>query len=100
MELWLTNSIRLAVLLAAYALLWSIETFIPLFHRQRGRWRHALPNMALAAGVIIVNLAMASATASLSAVVTREHIGLLSGIRSPWLLMALGIAGLDLFAYL
>lgn len=100
MEIWLNNSIRLAILLLAYAVLWSVEAFIPLFQYQRGRWRRALPNLALAVGVVVVNLAMASATASLSAFVTREHIGLLSGIRShPWLLMALGIAGLDLFAY-
>jgi sterol desaturase/sphingolipid hydroxylase (fatty acid hydroxylase superfamily) len=88
------------VLLAAYALLWSVEAFIPLFRYQPGRWRRALPNLALAVGVMAVNLAMASATASLSSAVRREHIGLLAGLGShPWLLVALGIAGLDLFAY-
>ena len=101
MELWITDRIQLMLLLSACAVLSSLEAFVPLFQYQRGRWRRAVPNLALAFAVVLVNLTMASITAWLSAAVTRNHIGLLAGFHShPWVLATLGVAGLDLFAYL
>src|SRR5689334_19904118 len=101
MEFWLSDRIRLAALLAFCVLLSSIEVLVPLFQYRRGRVRRALPNLVLALGVVLTNLAMASITASVSAVTIRHKIGLFSGMRShPWLLLGLGVAGLDLFSYL
>lgn len=101
MELWLSDRNRLAALLAACALLWSIEALVPLFQYQRGRLRRAVPNLMLALGVVVANLALASMTAALSAAVIRHNFGLLSGMHShAWILLIAGVAGLDFFAYL
>lgn len=100
MELWLTDRLRLGTLLAACALLASIEVLVPLFRYRRGRLRRALPNLALATGVVLTNLALASLTSGLSALLIRNEPGLLWAIRfHPWLLAVTGVAGLDLLSY-
>ena len=100
MDLWLTDSARLIVLLVSCALLSSIEFFIPLFRYRRGRLRRAVPNLLLSAGVLMLNLALASIAAGLCAVVARQHVGLLAGTNvRPWILFVLGVVGLDLSAY-
>jgi sterol desaturase/sphingolipid hydroxylase (fatty acid hydroxylase superfamily) len=101
MELWLTDRLRLAALLAACALLASMELLIPLFRYRPGRLRRAVPNLVLAAGVFVTNLAFASITAAVSGVVTRRGISLLQGLHPrPWILLLLGVAGLDFSAYI
>jgi sterol desaturase/sphingolipid hydroxylase (fatty acid hydroxylase superfamily) len=101
MELWFTDRTRLVLLLSACTLLASLEALVPLFQYRRGRLHRALPNLALAMGVLLINLALSSLTALLSAWAMSDHIGLFSGIRShPWILTVLGVTGLDLFAYL
>src|SRR5215831_21087539 len=91
---------RLVLLVTACVLLSSLEALVPLFHYRRGRLRRAVPNLVLALGVVLTNLAFASAMASLSAMVMHERLGLLARWHwSPWLQLVLGIAGLDLFAY-
>jgi sterol desaturase/sphingolipid hydroxylase (fatty acid hydroxylase superfamily) len=100
MDWWLTDRVRLAALLAACALLSSVELLIPLFRYHPGRLRRAVPNIMLAAGVVLTNLALASVTASMSELVTRLGIGFFAGMGlRPWILLLLGIAGLDLSAY-
>ncbi len=100
MDWWVTDQNRLAVLVAACTLLWSVEALVPLFRYRRGRWRRVFPNLALALGVLLTNLAFASMTAWLSTLVTRNNFGLLSSLRSHRLiLLALGVAGLDFSAY-
>jgi sterol desaturase/sphingolipid hydroxylase (fatty acid hydroxylase superfamily) len=100
MDWWLTDRVRLAALLAVCALLSSIELIVPLFRFRPGRLRRAAPNLGLAAGVVLTNLALASITASVSTSVTRRGIGLFgSSPLHPWLLALLGVAGLDLLAY-
>jgi sterol desaturase/sphingolipid hydroxylase (fatty acid hydroxylase superfamily) len=101
LELLLADRTRLILLLAACALLASIETVVPLFRYRAGRLWRAFPNLVLALGVVLTNLALASLTASVSAWVTQNDIGLLSRSRShPWVLIPAGVAGLDLFAYI
>jgi sterol desaturase/sphingolipid hydroxylase (fatty acid hydroxylase superfamily) len=101
MEPIFVDKSRLAVLLAACALLASLELVTPLFRFRSGRARRALPNLMLAAGVVGTNLALASVTASVSSIVTRKGIGLLAKVHADfWVLLMLGVAGLDLFAYL
>src|SRR5689334_18799800 len=100
MDSWITDRTRLIILLAACALLSSIELFVPLFRYRRGRLRRAFPNILLAAGVLITNLALASIAAGLCAVVTQWHVGLLAGTPvRPWILLVIGVVGLDLSAY-
>jgi sterol desaturase/sphingolipid hydroxylase (fatty acid hydroxylase superfamily) len=95
-----SNPTRLALLLTACVLLSSLEALVPLFRYRRGRLRRAVPNLMLAVGVVLTNLAFASTMVWLSALVLRERIGLLALWHcSPWLQLALGVAGLDLFAY-
>ena len=101
MDLWLSDRHRLAALLAACALLSSIEVLAPLFQYRLGRLRRAIPNLMLAAGVVLTNLAFASITASISTIVTHRGIGLLRPWHLPtWIFLILGVAGLDLFAYI
>jgi sterol desaturase/sphingolipid hydroxylase (fatty acid hydroxylase superfamily) len=100
MNPWIADRDRLIVLLVACALLSSIELFVPLFRYRGGRLRRAGPNLLLAAGVLMTNLALASITAGLCAIVTQWHVGLFAGMRMrPWMLLVLGVAGLDLSAY-
>jgi len=96
----LTDPIRLAVLVSVCGVLWSIEAIVPLIRYEPGRFRRAFPNLVLAAGVVLTNLAFASVTAAFSEFLVRRHFGLFSSLRlHPWILLLLGIAGLDLFAY-
>ncbi len=67
MELWFTDRTRLVLLLSACTLLASLEALAPLFKYRRGRLRRVLPNLALAIGVLLINLALSSLTALLSA---------------------------------
>ena len=101
MDLWLSDRVRLLALLSFCALLWSAESLVPLFRYREGRLRRALPNLALALGLVMTNMALASITAAVSVFVTQHRLGLLAGMRArPWMLAGLGILGLDLAAYL
>ncbi|HVR38057.1 MAG TPA: sterol desaturase family protein, partial [Thermoanaerobaculia bacterium] len=70
------------------ALLWSLETIWPLQRYRGSRLRHALPNIALTAIVVLLNLALSFLVAAVSG----KNSGVLNAI--------LGIAALDLAAYL
>jgi len=100
MELWLANRGRLVFLVTVCALLASVEALIPLFRYRQGRLRRSLPNVGLALGVVFTNLLFATFTASTLTWISRNGLGLLSRIGSHRvILIATGIAGLDLFAY-
>jgi sterol desaturase/sphingolipid hydroxylase (fatty acid hydroxylase superfamily) len=89
---------RLGLLLVACAVLSSIEALYPLFRYPRGRLRRAVPNLMLAVGVVLVNILVATLTAS--TLIAGSNIGLRSVMRAhPWIAGIAGIAGLDLFAY-
>jgi sterol desaturase/sphingolipid hydroxylase (fatty acid hydroxylase superfamily) len=100
MELWFTDRLRLVLLVGFCGLLASVESLVPLLQYRRGRLRRALPNFALAAGVFLINFALASVAASLSALVTRNGIGLLAPLRAHlWPLLIAGVVVLDLSGY-
>lgn len=100
MEFWLSDRNRLVVLLTACTLLSSVEFLIPLFRYRQGRIWRALPNLLLAAVVVLMNLAFASVTALVSAMVERHGIGLLPRMHLPrWIFLIAAVAGLDLFAW-
>src|SRR5215470_19666883 len=94
-----SNQLRLLTLIIGCALLWSIETLVPLY-LQRTRFRRAMPNIGLAAILIVINLACSSTTAGVAAFTAQHGFGILISLTVPvWLATLLGVAGLDLFTY-
>ena len=89
------------LLVAACALLWSLESIVPLYRPRGPRLRSALPNLGLAALLVGTNLALSFAAASASAFAVSHRLGLLFLAPLPiWANALLGIAALDLFAWL
>lgn len=51
------TALRLGLLVMSCAVLWSLESRMPLYRYADGRWRRALPNIMLTVLVVLVNLA-------------------------------------------
>jgi sterol desaturase/sphingolipid hydroxylase (fatty acid hydroxylase superfamily) len=101
MQALLTDQVRVLALVGLCGLLWSLESIVPLYRYQNGRVRHALPNVALAVILVLTNLALSFSSAYLATFVVRNGVGLLALFVLPAGVQALlGIAALDLFAYL
>jgi sterol desaturase/sphingolipid hydroxylase (fatty acid hydroxylase superfamily) len=79
---------RLALLIGVCALLWSLESVRPIQRYRQSRLRRALPNVALTALVILLNLLLSTLVAAVSRPVA---INVLNAI--------VGIAALDLATY-
>lgn len=91
---------RLLALIVGCALLWSLESLLPLYRYEKHRLRRALPNIGLAALLVLTNLALSFATAGAADFVTKQRMGLLFLLALPaWLTALLGVMALDLFAY-
>jgi sterol desaturase/sphingolipid hydroxylase (fatty acid hydroxylase superfamily) len=98
---WGSQGIRAGGLILFCAVLASLEALVPLFRYQRGRFRRSVPNLALAAGVLLTNLVLTSGTAALAGMVTAKGFGVMRSLAGrPWLMAALGIMALDFFGYL
>jgi sterol desaturase/sphingolipid hydroxylase (fatty acid hydroxylase superfamily) len=99
MQFWLSDQMRLFVLIGMCGILWSLESFAPLY-RYQTRVRHALPNVALTLILILTNLALSFSSAYLAAFTVRHQVGLsfLFGLK-PWTQAVAGVVALDLFAY-
>ena len=94
MDVLFSDSIRVLLLIAGCAVLWSLESAVPLYRFGDRRIRRALPNVGLTVLLLVTNLALSFAAAWASAVSQRE---------TPlpvWLRAVVGIAALDFFAYL
>ena len=88
-----SEPVRVALLIAGCAVLWSLESIIPLYRAGEGRVRRALPNVGLTVLLLVTNLVLSFAAAWASVVSQRET-------QMPvWLHALAGIAALDLFAY-
>lgn len=100
MQLWLSEQTRLSALILLCALLWTLESVVPLYRYGRRRLPHALPNVALALLLVLTNLALSAGTAGLAAFTERNEIGLfrLLGF-SPPVMLIFGVAALDFFGY-
>lgn len=100
MQFWLSDQTRLMALVALCALLWSLETIVPLYRYQNSRMRHALPNVALTLILVLTNLTVSFSSAYLAGFTVRNRVGLffLTDL-SPWIQAAFGVVALDLFAY-
>lgn len=101
MQLLLSDQARLLTLVSGCALLWSLESAVPLYRDREDRLRRALPNIALTVLLIFMSLALSFASASLAAAAESRRFGLgsLASV-SSWAMAVLGIVALDLFAYL
>ncbi|HEV7243257.1 MAG TPA: sterol desaturase family protein [Thermoanaerobaculia bacterium] len=82
-------SVRILVLVASCAVLWSLESVVPLYRYRKDRLRRALPNVALTVLVLLMNLALSFATATVA-----------TSAKATWLKVVIGIVALDFFAYL
>ena len=99
-DLFLEQS-RPFILILACALLWSLESFIPLRGFASQRLSRALPNIGLTIGLVLTNLLLSFVSARIAGLIQAEQFGLLFFIKlSPWMAMILGVVALDLFAYL
>ncbi|HYJ85767.1 MAG TPA: sterol desaturase family protein [Pyrinomonadaceae bacterium] len=100
MQALLTDQVRLLALVGVCGLLWSLESIAPLYHYQKGRVRHAFPNVALAVLLVLTNLALSFSSAYWAGFTVRYGLGLFPflGI-SVWAQAVLGIVVLDLFGY-
>ena len=100
MQALLTDQVRLLALVGLCGLLWSLESIAPLYRYQNGRLRHALPNIALTAILILTNLALSFSSAYLAGFTVRNGSGLFPLLNIPlWSQSFLGVLALDLFAY-
>jgi sterol desaturase/sphingolipid hydroxylase (fatty acid hydroxylase superfamily) len=101
MQFWLSEPARLSALILLCALLWTLESIIPLYRYERDRVPHAFPNIILAVLLILTNLALSVSSASLAAFTEHNGIGLFSLFAfSPLMKVILGVATLDFFGYL
>jgi sterol desaturase/sphingolipid hydroxylase (fatty acid hydroxylase superfamily) len=97
----LTDQTRLLLLVGFCGLLWSLESIVPLYPYQHSRVRHALPNVGLTLILVLTNLTLSFSSAYLADFTVRHGVRLLALIALPrWGQAVLGVAALDLFAYL
>src|SRR3954452_12382153 len=96
----LSDQSRLIALIAACAVLWTLESWVPLYPYEPRRLRRALPNIALTILLVLTNLALSFVTAGVSHFSTSHRIVLFFLVDlPPWSTGVLGILALDLFTY-
>jgi sterol desaturase/sphingolipid hydroxylase (fatty acid hydroxylase superfamily) len=92
---------RLLILIFVCALLWSLESLIPLSRYANERFRRSLPNIGLTVALVLTNLLLSFASARVAGFAQTNQFGLLFLFKlSPWVVLIVGITALDLFAYL
>ena len=83
----------LLLLIAVCAVLWSLES-------GEHRRQHVVPNVGLTIIVLLTNLALSFAAAGVAGYAVSHRTGLLFRMQLPdWANVVIGIAALDLFAY-
>jgi sterol desaturase/sphingolipid hydroxylase (fatty acid hydroxylase superfamily) len=96
----LSEQMRLFILVVSCGVLLSLESILPLYSYGRNRLRRTLPNVALTALLVLTNLLLSFATASVASLGANRRFGLFFLLVMPtWVEVLLGIAALDLFAY-
>jgi sterol desaturase/sphingolipid hydroxylase (fatty acid hydroxylase superfamily) len=101
MQIWISDQVRLMTLIIACGLLWSLESLIPLFQGRSNRLHRSIPNVALTILLIVTNMTLSFASANVASFAVQNKIGLLIWANfGVWATLGLGIAGLDLFAFL
>lgn len=97
----ISEPVRVLLLVAGCAVLWSLESVLPLYRFGQPRLRRALPNVGLTVLLLVTNLVLSFAAASAASFAITQRVGLLSLTDLPvWVDAILGVAALDFFAYL
>jgi sterol desaturase/sphingolipid hydroxylase (fatty acid hydroxylase superfamily) len=100
MNIVFSEPVRVALPIAGCAILWSLESSIPLYRAGHGRLRHALPNAGLTVLLLLTNLVLSFLAAVVASFAGSHRIGVLFLLQMPaWANLLAGIAALDLFAY-
>ena len=100
MSVWFSPQSRLLVLIIGTAILWTIESLLPLYRYEKHRLRRALPNIAFTVLLILTNLLLSFVTACVANFVMDKRIGVFFLFDMPSVLPALfGVMALDLFTY-
>jgi sterol desaturase/sphingolipid hydroxylase (fatty acid hydroxylase superfamily) len=96
------SSHRVAILVGGLVFFWMIESIIPLFQLHYKKWKHAGTNLFFTITTIVINLGFAILILKASDWVVAQKFGLLQIVELPlWVMMILGLMGLDLIgAYL
>ena len=91
---------RVLMLVIGCAVLSSLELLLPLFRFRERRLRRALPNIALTGLLLLTNLMLSFAAATVATFASSHRVGLLFLLDLPtWASVLLAIAALDFFAY-
>ena len=100
MSVLLSPQSRLLGLIIGTAILWSIESLLPLYRYKNHRLRRALPNIAFTVLLVPTNLLLSFLTACVANFVMEKRIGVFFLFDMPSVLAALvGVMALDLFTY-
>ena len=101
MNIIFSEPFRVVLLIAGCAVLWSLESLVPLYRAGEGRLRRALPNAGLTVLLLLTNLALSFLAAGVASYSASHRVGLLFVLELPaWADVIAGIAALDLFAYI
>lgn len=101
MNILLSEPSRVLLLVIGCAVLWSLESLLPLFRFRDRRLRRALPNIGLTVLLLLTNLALSFAAAAVANFAISHRVGLLFLLELPvWANVLAGIAALDFFAYI
>jgi sterol desaturase/sphingolipid hydroxylase (fatty acid hydroxylase superfamily) len=100
MNTFFSEPARVLLLVTGCAVLWSLESVVPLYAFRDRRLAHVLPNIGLTVLLLLTNLVLsfAAATAASFAVTHRTGLLFLAEL-PPWVNVLAGIAALDFFAY-
>jgi len=60
--MWFSEQTRLLALVMGCAVLWSLESVVPLYVYEKNRLRRALPNISLTVLLVLTNLVLSFAT--------------------------------------
>ena len=97
---FLSEPVRLVLLISLCAILWSAESIVPLYKYKNNRLRHALPNVILTIALLMTNLGLSVALAITADFSVKHNVGLFQLFSvSSSLTLVLGMGGLDLFTY-
>jgi|SRR6185436_10224585 len=100
MNLLFSDQTRVLLLVIGCAVLWSLESVIPLYPPRGHRVRGALPNAGLTVLLLLTNLALSFAAASVAGLAVSNRVGLLFLAPLPvWMHVIIGVAALDFFAW-
>ena len=100
MNIFFSEPARVLLLVIGCAVLWSLESVVPLYaFRDRGM-THLLPNIGLTVLLLVTNLILSFAAATTARFAVTHRVGLLFLAELPaWVNVLAGIAALDFFAY-